>query len=118
MKLSEKLTILKNFISLNVSFAFLYSATTCVASIESIINPDQNLGQTGQIFLFAVNIITCLVLPQVLIEQIGFKYTLMLAESLQSLYIIVQIYYRWYTVIPGMFKNILKRYIWHEFSSS
>ena len=101
MKLSPKWTILKNYAAFNLSFAFIYSAITCVASIESIINPDENLGQTGQVFLYAVNIITCLVLPQLIIEQIGLKYTLMFAETLLSSYVVVQIHFKWYTIIPG-----------------
>ena len=101
LKISKKWTVLKNYVAFNVSFIFLYAAVTCVASIESIINPDQNLGQTGQISLHVVETVTCLVLPQLIIEQIGFKYTLMLSQLLQSFYIAVQIHFRSYTIIPG-----------------
>jgi hypothetical protein len=99
--MSKKWTIIKNYIAINLSFVLLFAAINSTGSIQPIINQDQNLGTTGQIVSFSVQMLTCLVLPQVVIELVGFKMALVIGEVLETTYIIIQIHLRWWTLIPA-----------------
>jgi hypothetical protein len=101
--LSRKAYLIKNFIAINVSFVLVYSAVNCVASIQSIVNQDENLGTTSQSVNFAFNILTSLVLPQIIRELFGFKLGLALGQFLALTYVVVQIYPTWLTLIPSMY---------------
>jgi hypothetical protein len=99
--LSPKGYIIKNFLAINVAFVLLYSAANCVTSIQSIINQDEGLGTTSQSINSAVNILTALVIPQLIRDLLGFKLALTLGEFLALTYVIVQIYPSWFTFIPS-----------------
>jgi hypothetical protein len=93
--------IIKNFVAINVSFVLLFSAVNCTNSIQPIINQDGNLGTISQSVIYAVQILTSIVLPQVICELIGFKFALTVGEICLMSYILVQIYPSWYTFMPG-----------------
>lgn len=115
MKLKERSTIIKNFVAINVSFVLLFAAVNCAASFQPILNQDGNLGTISQSITYAVQIVTSLVLPQVICELIGFKYALVLGELLHFTYISIQIYPKWFTLIPStlFYNSILSRYQEH-----
>ena len=93
--------ITKNFVAINVAFVLLFSAVNCTNSIQPIINQDGNLGTISQSVIFGVQIVTSLVLPQVICELIGFKFALTVGEICLMTYILVQVYPSWYTFMPG-----------------
>lgn len=101
LKLKEKPTVIKNFIAINVAFVLLFAAVNCAASFQPILNTDGNIGTISQSVTYGVQIITCIVLPQVLCELVGFKYGLILGEILHTTYISIQIYPKWFTLIPS-----------------
>ena len=100
IKLEDKQKIIKNFVAINVSFVLVFSAVNCTNSIQPIINRNQSLGTISQSIIYAVQILTSLVLPQVICEIIGFKFALALGELLHLTYILAQISPSWYTFIP------------------
>jgi hypothetical protein len=108
MKLSKKNTIVKNLIAINVSFFFVFSALNNVLSIQSVLNKDDNLGTAGQLTIFSIQLLSCLVIPQVLIDKLGFKWTLVLAQSTYAVYVAANSYPRWYTIIPSIIKQHFK----------
>ena len=99
--LSRRNYILKNFLVLNVAFVLLYAAVNCIGSLQSVVNQNASLGTTSQSVNFAVNLLTCLVIPQVFIELMGFKLALALGQFLNMTWIIVQIYPDWITFMPS-----------------
>ncbi len=105
--LSKKATIIKNLIAINASFLFIFSAINSVASVQTVLNQKENLGVTSQVVIFAVNALTCLVFPSIVIDMIGFKWTMALAEVFFLCYIGFQALPEWYTLMPG---NNLKEY--------
>lgn len=105
MKLSDKNRILKNLIGINVTYFFMFSALNNVLSIQSVLNKDGNLGSAGQLCIFCAQLFSCLVFPQLLIDTIGFKWTLLIAQVAQMIYIGINAYPRWYTLIPGIKKT-------------
>ena len=98
----ERFNILKNYIAISIAFSCLFAAINSVATIQPILNQDQNLGSTGQIITFSVQIIASLILPQILIQFLGFKWALIFAELLQASYVAIQIHVRIYTLVPCM----------------
>ena len=106
IKLTQKQIIIKNFLAINVSFLLLYAAVNSTASIQPVLNQDGNLGTISQMVSFGVQIFSSLVLPQLIIEAIGFKFGLALAEFLQLTYIGIQLYPKAYTLIPSSFNFI------------
>jgi hypothetical protein len=49
IKLSEKSTILKNYIAINVAVTILFAAFNSASSIQPIINQDAGYGTIGKI---------------------------------------------------------------------
>ena len=88
----KKWIIVKNFLAINIAFVLVFSSKNSINSLQPLIHQEKNLGNIGQLVSFCVNIATSLVLPQVLIELIGFKFTLALGVFLTSTFVIVQIF--------------------------
>ncbi len=88
----KKWIIIKNYLAVNVAFVLVFSSKNSVNSLQPLIHQDKNLGNIGQLVSFCVNIATSIVLPQVLIEMIGFKFTLALGVFLTTTFVIVQIF--------------------------
>jgi hypothetical protein len=99
MKLSEKNSILKNLIALNLSFFFVFSALNNIINIQSVLNKEDDLGTIGSLTLFITQFLTCIVIPQVLIEKFGFKKTLAFAQMCDAIYIASNFYPKLYTII-------------------
>ncbi|CAF0872277.1 unnamed protein product [Brachionus calyciflorus] len=100
-KLSEKQKIYKNFIAFNVCFILIFASFDVVAMIASVLNQDGSLGNGSQAIIYATQFFTGLVWPQVIIELIGFKFTLMLAETCYLLFLIANTFPSWGTLVPG-----------------
>ena len=103
--LSKKAIIIKNLIAINASFLFIFASLNSVASVQTVLNQKENLGVTSQVVIFAVNTLTCLVFPSIVVEIIGFKWTMALAELFFFCYIGFQALPEWYTLMPGSSKK-------------
>jgi hypothetical protein len=88
----QKWILIKNYLIFNVSFVLVFTCRNSVGSLQPLIHQDKNLGNIGQFVTFCINLVTSLVLPQVLIESIGYKFTLALGIILTTSFTIVQIY--------------------------
>jgi hypothetical protein len=106
MKLSEKNRILKNLIALNLSFFFVFSALNNIISIQSVLNKEDDLGTIGSLALFITQFLTCIVIPQVLIEKFGFKKTLAFADMCAAIYVASNFYPKLYTILIS--KNFIE----------
>jgi len=101
---SSRVNIIKNLIAINASFLFIFASINSVASIQPVLNQQENLGVTSQVVIFAVQTVTCLVFPSLVLEIFGFKWTMALAELFFLSYIGFQALPEWYTLMPS--KNI------------
>ncbi len=102
-KLSEKAKIYKNFIAFNCATILTFAAYDTVASVSSVLNQDQSLGTTSQSIVYFVQFITALVWPQICIEVIGFKYTLVASQLCYLLFFFANAFPNWATIIPSNF---------------
>ena len=80
---SEKQRVLKNFISISLSFVLLYSAVNSNGSVQAIFNQRESLGTISQALQFFTEVCTTLVLPQIIFETIGFKFSIIFGNFLQ-----------------------------------
>ena len=101
MNLSVKNRIFKNLIAINVSFLLVFSALNNVLSIQSVLNKEDDLGTVGQLTLFVAQLLTCLVIPQLLTEWLGYKKTLAFAQLTYAIYVASNFYPKLYTIIPS-----------------
>ncbi len=101
---SSRVNIIKNLIAINASFLFIFASINSVASIQPVLNQQENLGVTSQVVIFAVQTVTCLVFPSLVLEIFGFKWTMAIAELFFLSYIGFQALPEWYTLMPS--KNI------------
>jgi hypothetical protein len=104
---NTKPRVIKNLLALNTSFLLVFAAANGITSVQTILNSDGNLGIISQIIMFCVQIPLSLSFPTIIIEQIGFKYTMVVAEIGYTTYIATNAYPRYYTIIPS--KSSLNR---------
>ena len=101
-KLNETQKIYKNFIAFNLSFILIFAAFDDIAMISSVLNQSESLGNGSQAILYITQFLTAFVWPQVFIEIIGFKFTMILAEICYLIFFAANAYPRWYTLGPGL----------------
>ena len=80
LKFSNKQRVLKNFLSLTISYVLLFASANSNASVQAIFNQRENLGTTTQMIQFLTEVITTLVIPQLICETMGFKFSLILGQ--------------------------------------
>lgn len=100
-ELDDKKRIIKNLIAINIAYVLLFSSVNSTASVQPILNQNENLGVTSQMVSFITEIITTLVLPLIICETFGFKYGLMLGQACHLCYVSSQLYPVWSTLIPS-----------------
>jgi hypothetical protein len=98
---SESSRIIKNLFAVNLSFVALFSAFNSTSSVQSVLNQEAGLGTTSQAIIFGSQLLTSLVLPQVISKTLGFKWAMTLGEFLILTYIAMQLYPRWSTIVPS-----------------
>ena len=99
--LSEKGRVSKNFFMFNISVILIFSAYDDVALLSSVLNQNESLGTSSQAIIYTTQFLTALVWPQVIIETIGFKFTLALAECCYLIFFLSNAFPSWLTLIPS-----------------
>ena len=111
--LSEKKRIIKNLLCFGGVYLFLIAAANGTISTQSVLNQDGGLGVLSSALGFTVQLFTCLVLPQFIVDTIGFKGAMIISEICYLLYIAANIYPRYYTLLPGLLqKNLFLNFIY------
>ena len=80
LNLPPKQRVIKNFSSIVITFVLVFACVNSNSSVQPIFNQAKNLGTTSQMLLFISQTLTTLVLPLVICETLGFKYSLILAQ--------------------------------------
>jgi hypothetical protein len=99
-KLNEKGKLIKNFVAYNLASILVFASYDAVANMASSLNQNENLGTTSQALIYATQFLTSFILPQVIIELVGFKYTLVISELCYLVFFSSNIYPSWLTLIP------------------
>jgi hypothetical protein len=111
----SKFKCIKNLVAISVSFFFLFSAFNSIANLQSSLNSESSLGTVSLFVIYAAFALSCLVLPSLLTSKFGYKWSLFFCEIAYCVYIITNLYSRWWTLIPGIlltyYKDIKMSYI-------
>ena len=109
---SDRVRAYKNLFGVSLSFILCYGPLIGMFNLQSSINADQGLGLASSATAYAVQIIFILVVPGY-IRLIGTKYALTSGCTLYMIYMLVNYYPRWYTLIPGaVFTGLGNAIVW------
>ena len=101
MALKEKNSLIKNLIAFSAVYLFLFAAVNSTISIQSVLNQNGGLGNLSSTVAFIFQLITCIVLPQFIVDLIGYKWTLVISEIAYTVYVSSNIYPKYFTMLPG-----------------
>jgi hypothetical protein len=87
IKKFTKLIIWKNYLLICLSIWFFATAINAMGGVQSTINKEGGLGLASSCVVFGVFGLTAIMLPQLLMNLITFKWTLTLGYTLQLFYI-------------------------------
>lgn len=82
-----KTVIWKNYFLICFSMWFFYTAVNGIGGVQSTINKEGGLGLASSIVVYIVFGFSALMIPQLLMNVIKFKWTMTLGFALQSFYI-------------------------------
>ena len=99
-RLKDKLNVYKNLLGICLSFILSYASFIGIVTIQSSINATNGLGLISSAIIFTVKMITVPLMPS-FTKLLGSKYSLCIGYSLLLVYITVNYYPEWYTLIPG-----------------
>jgi hypothetical protein len=97
----SKVKCIKNLIAISVSFFFLFSAFNSIANLQSSLNTEASLGTYSLFVIYASFALSCLILPSMLTSKFGYKWSLFMCEIAYCVYIITNLYVKWWTLIPA-----------------
>ena len=92
--------VYKNLLITGLAWIFLFTAYGGLALLQSSLNSDGGLGTASLSTIYVALIVSCLFLPTTLIEKLGIKYTIVFSQIAYILYILANIYPKYYTLIP------------------
>ena len=99
----NKKLVFKNLIIIGLSWMFLFTAYNSIANLQSSLNTDAGLGTISLSVTYVAFILSCLLLPTILIKHLGIKWTIFFSQLTYILYIGLNIYPRYYTLVPSAF---------------
>lgn len=99
--LNDKQKIYKNFFALNVSFFLLFACLNSIAGLQSVLHQDKNLGVTSLIVVYVVQLISSLVIPQVISDLIGYKWSIIASQIGYTIYLACNMSPSKYALLSG-----------------
>jgi hypothetical protein len=102
-----KFLIWKNHILICASMLFFIAAQFGVGGIQSSVLKEGGIGLASLSVYYGFFGLSALIIPQILINKLKFKWTLVLGYFLQLFYIGFNAYPKWYTYLPGKCKSFL-----------
>ena len=97
---NTKKIVLKNVIIVGLSWIFLFTAYSSIANLQSSLNTDGGLGTASLSTIYVSLIISSIFVPSTMIKRLGVKKTIFISQLGYILYILSNIYPRYYTMMP------------------
>ncbi|XP_046382287.1 UNC93-like protein [Ischnura elegans] len=98
--LKERWDIGKNIIVISFAFMFHFTAFQGTANLQSSINAADGLGTMSLVAVFGAVVLSCTVVPTLIIRRFTVKWTLTFSLLCYVPYIMAQFYPRTYTLLP------------------
>ncbi|XP_036281500.1 protein unc-93 homolog A-like [Pipistrellus kuhlii] len=91
---------LRNVLVVALGFLLLFTAFGGLQSLQSSLYSEEGLGVTVLSTLYAAMMLSCMLLPPLLIRALGCKWTIVLSMSCYVAFSLGNFYASWYTLIP------------------
>ncbi|CAF0869436.1 unnamed protein product [Brachionus calyciflorus] len=95
--------IKKNLIVFSLSYLLQFSAANGLNNLQSSLNSYQNLGITSLLVSAISFSLSCLFLPSIMLRFLGFKWPLVICQSIVALFIVANFKATFWTLIPVSF---------------
>ncbi|GFQ82135.1 UNC93-like protein [Trichonephila clavata] len=112
--------ILKNLIVISIFYCLFYTGFWSLSNLQSTMNATSGMGPYSQAVIYGFSMLSCLFLPELVIDRFGCKKVLAVTTFLCLPYIAANMYLRWdilivssvlYGLASGPFSSALKVYI-------
>ncbi|XP_026848568.1 UNC93-like protein [Drosophila persimilis] len=109
----EKFRILKNVAVISLAMTIQYVAYQGTLNLQSSLNAKEGLGTIALSCIYLSMGISCLLLPTIMIRLLTCKWTLVVGQVCFIPYIALQLYSRFYTLIPaGILLGVFAAPMW------
>lgn len=99
--LRSKEQIYKNLIIISLAWLLQFTAFQSMANLQSSLNSDEGLGTASLSTIYLALVISCLLVPPIMIEKLGLKLTIISSQFTYLLFIAANMYPRWHVLIPA-----------------
>ncbi|GFY61577.1 UNC93-like protein [Trichonephila inaurata madagascariensis] len=112
--------ILKNLIVISIFYCLFFTGFWSLSNLQSTMNATSGMGPYSQAVIYGFSMLSCLFLPELVIDRFGCKKVLAVTTFLCLPYIVANMYLRWdilivssilYGLASGPFSSALKVYI-------
>lgn len=97
----EKWRILKNVSCISCAFMIQFTAFQGTANLQSSVNAKDGLGTVSLSAIYAALVVSCIFVPTFLIKRLTVKWTLCASLMCYAPYIGLQVYPKFYTLVPA-----------------
>ncbi|XP_035223806.1 protein unc-93 homolog A-like isoform X4 [Stegodyphus dumicola] len=97
----SKKRIIKNFLVMNFTFFLSLTGFFILANLQSTMNAAKGMGPDSQLVVYGFSMLSCIVLPDILIAKFGAKKTYVLAMLVSVPYIASNFILRWDTMLSA-----------------
>ncbi|ELU02217.1 hypothetical protein CAPTEDRAFT_212428 [Capitella teleta] len=98
---AEKRKIIKNVLLVSLSFLLTFAAFLELRRLQSSLNRVDGLGVINTTIMCASLVMTCLFVPKMMTTRVGPKWTMSLSFCGYIIWIAVNGYAQWYTMVPA-----------------
>ncbi|CAC5397843.1 Protein unc-93 homolog A [Mytilus coruscus] len=95
-----KTKILKNVL-VSIGFMFLFTSFQSLSNLQSTLNKDEGLGTGGLSVVYGALVVSCMLFPSFVIAHLGCKWTVALSMWCYIVYMALNFYAIWETIIPA-----------------
>ena len=99
--LESKHKIHNNLIILSLAWVLLFTAFQSMANLQSSLNSDEGLGTASLSTIYLTLVISCLLVPPILIDKFGLKLTIIVSQFTYLLFIAANMYPKWHVLLPA-----------------
>ena len=97
----SKFKILKNLVVVSLGFLCLFTSFQSLSNLQSSLNKEDGLGPNGLSVLYGALVVSCLLLPPVIIGRFGCKWTIAFSMCCYILYMAANFYAVYATIVPA-----------------
>ncbi len=99
--IESKGKILNNLIIISLAWVLLFTAFQSMANLQSSLNSDEGLGTASLSTIYLTLVVSCLLVPPLLIDKLGLKTTIIVSQFTYLLFIASNMYPKWHILIPA-----------------